>query len=223
MASNSAGSGAGNVDDAANNSSSDTDDKDASNRMGHENMDCGSFTNKFMARLDGESNPTGYTCTYDAHTTDGDDSDSGCPNQAGYSSFYASSNDNSLTKRSSLKHTRKLKSNCSHSQNLNLHHRSQHVKQNSKLGMATASSGSNSSSQVGVSDLGSSNVKVPTSSANSSASVVVATDSGNIKSCLVRRSSFSDEESAHMLSGHVTSAQDGDPTSTAIQGMHYDF
>lgn len=221
MASNSAGSGVGNVDNAANDSSSDTDDKDASNKVGHESMDYSSFTNKFMASLDGESNSTGYTCTYDAHTTDGDDSDSGCPSQAGYSSFYASSNDNSLTKRSSLKHTRKLKSNCSHSQNLNLHHRSQHVKQNSKLGMATGSSGSYSSNYVGVGDLGSGNGKASTSSANSSASTVVATDSGNIKSCLVRRSSLSDEESAHMLSGHVTSAQDGDPNSTAIQGIRF--
>lgn len=63
MASNSAGSGAGgsgngSADSLANNSSSDTDDKDGSN-MGLENMDYKCFSNKFMASLDGESNSTG--------------------------------------------------------------------------------------------------------------------------------------------------------------------
>lgn len=222
MASNSAGSGAGgsgngSADSLANNSSSDTDDKDGSN-MGLENMDYKCFSNKFMASLDGESNSTGYTCTYDAHTTDGDDSDSGCQNQPGYSLFYASSNDKSQTKRSSLKHTRKLKSTCNHSQNLNLHHRSQHVKQNSKLGMAS-SSGCNIRHQVGDRDPSSGNVKASTSSSANNSASVAATDPGNIKSCLVRRNSLSDEETAHMLSGHVTNVQDGDPNSTAIQGI----
>lgn len=211
MASNSSGSGSGaagnnsNVDNAnGNDSSSDTDDKDASN-LGHDNnRDYKNF----------ESSSTGYTCTYDAHTTDGDDSDSGCPNQPGYSSFYASGSDNSLTKRSSMKHTRKLKGNtCSHSQNLNLHHRSQHVKQNSKLGVTSCASGSSSH---GACDQGGSS-KASGSCAGNSA--VSAADSGNIKSCLVRRSSNSDEESAHLLIGHVASTQDGDPNTMAIQGI----
>ena len=157
------------------------------------------FSSKFKNTLEStENSPTiGYTCTYDAHTTDAtDDSDTTYPSNQSCSStavgFTQGQKHRSSLKNLNHRQQRYLRNS---NQNFNMHHRTQHQKQNNKKKHVVSTSMNDNSEE------------------------------GNdlvIKSCLVHRNSLTSDEDTNQTNNiRVQPGQEAQSDSNGIQGIYF--
>ena len=145
---------------------------------------------KLFAKV-GNDESSGYTCTYDAHTTDATDDSDTASSLTNTDLFIMDVNNSGKNKRSSLKYfNHKQQKHLKHfSQNFNMHHRMQHLKQNNRKKM--------------MSDVCPPPLPLPASIRSSQLGEDASRASSDlmIKSCLVHRNSLtSDEETSAKLS-----------------------
>lgn len=180
-----------------NDSSSDTNENDMEPMQ--TNTSDGSYkTFTIKSSLSSENEIVkGYTCTYDVHTTDAtDDSDNTSTNRTDLQS-----DDISKHKRSSLKslNHRPLR-NKNSNQNFNLHHRTQHIRQNNKQKFATSCS----------------------HEVHNKDEETKPNNITEIKSCLVHRNSLTSDEETNFKAHSVDRAEEtltDSGNTNAIQGI----